>query len=139
MLLLIWSIYVIIAGRYRISKTFGIKGPNARLFGFFTLFAAVALNYLASGGLDPSSSLNLFRDPVGNILVGEFIIPIILIISLAIVAVAIYGNDFGKPKETLKESIDSSAFSYCPKCKSNYREGFTICEDCGVDLIPYDK
>jgi len=24
---------------------------------------------------------------------------------------------------------------FCPKCKSEYREGFLTCADCGVDLI----
>jgi len=24
---------------------------------------------------------------------------------------------------------------FCPKCKSEYREGFSTCADCGVDLI----
>lgn len=23
---------------------------------------------------------------------------------------------------------------YCPKCKSEYREGFTICKDCNIEL-----
>jgi hypothetical protein len=25
---------------------------------------------------------------------------------------------------------------FCPKCKAEYREGFTKCSDCGIDLIP---
>ncbi|MEN6623698.1 MAG: DUF2007 domain-containing protein [Smithella sp.] len=25
---------------------------------------------------------------------------------------------------------------YCPKCKSEYREGFFKCADCGAELIP---
>ena len=25
---------------------------------------------------------------------------------------------------------------FCPKCKAGYREGFTRCADCDVDLIP---
>lgn len=25
---------------------------------------------------------------------------------------------------------------YCPKCKTEYREGFKECSDCGVDLVP---
>ncbi|MGH9713997.1 MAG: hypothetical protein ACRD5M_11940 [Candidatus Acidiferrales bacterium] len=25
---------------------------------------------------------------------------------------------------------------FCPVCKSEYREGFTRCSDCGVDLVP---
>jgi hypothetical protein len=24
---------------------------------------------------------------------------------------------------------------FCPVCKSEYREGFTKCSDCGVDLV----
>ncbi len=24
---------------------------------------------------------------------------------------------------------------YCPKCKSEYREGFTICKDCNSELL----
>lgn len=24
---------------------------------------------------------------------------------------------------------------WCPKCKSEYREGFTVCADCGVELV----
>jgi len=24
---------------------------------------------------------------------------------------------------------------YCPKCKAEYREGFTKCADCGTDLV----
>lgn len=24
---------------------------------------------------------------------------------------------------------------FCPKCKSEYREGFNICADCGIELI----
>ncbi|HDQ03958.1 MAG TPA: hypothetical protein ENN23_05220 [Deltaproteobacteria bacterium] len=26
---------------------------------------------------------------------------------------------------------------FCPKCKSEYREGFYKCADCGVDLVDY--
>jgi len=25
----------------------------------------------------------------------------------------------------------------CPKCKSEYEEGYTQCSDCGSDLVPY--
>ena len=25
---------------------------------------------------------------------------------------------------------------FCPKCKVEYREGFSTCEDCGIDLVP---
>ncbi len=25
---------------------------------------------------------------------------------------------------------------FCPKCKSEYRQGFTSCKDCNVDLVP---
>ena len=25
---------------------------------------------------------------------------------------------------------------FCPVCRSEYREGFTSCADCGVDLVP---
>ena len=24
---------------------------------------------------------------------------------------------------------------WCPKCKSEYREGFTVCADCGTKLV----
>jgi hypothetical protein len=24
---------------------------------------------------------------------------------------------------------------YCPQCRGEYREGFTVCDDCGVDLV----
>lgn len=24
---------------------------------------------------------------------------------------------------------------YCPKCKAEYRQGFTVCADCGVPLV----
>ena len=24
---------------------------------------------------------------------------------------------------------------FCPKCKAEYREGFTVCADCGVPLV----
>ena len=24
---------------------------------------------------------------------------------------------------------------WCPKCKSEYREGFTVCADCGTELV----
>ncbi len=26
--------------------------------------------------------------------------------------------------------------AFCPKCGSEYREGFDTCSDCGVDLVP---
>ncbi len=43
-------------------------------------------------------------------------------------------------KEEKKETlVDSTASRYCPQCKSDYREGVTVCSDCGVDLIAYDK
>jgi hypothetical protein len=25
---------------------------------------------------------------------------------------------------------------FCPKCKAEYREGFTKCADCNIDLVP---
>ncbi len=25
---------------------------------------------------------------------------------------------------------------FCPECKSEYRQGFTSCKDCNVDLVP---
>jgi len=25
---------------------------------------------------------------------------------------------------------------WCPKCKAEYREGFTVCADCGCELAP---
>ena len=25
---------------------------------------------------------------------------------------------------------------FCPKCKAEYREGFSRCADCGIDLVP---
>jgi hypothetical protein len=25
---------------------------------------------------------------------------------------------------------------FCPECRTEYREGFTACADCGVDLVP---
>ncbi len=25
---------------------------------------------------------------------------------------------------------------FCPKCRAEYREGFTVCADCQVDLVP---
>ena len=25
---------------------------------------------------------------------------------------------------------------FCPKCKYEYREGFTLCPDCDVELVP---
>ena len=24
---------------------------------------------------------------------------------------------------------------WCPKCRNEYREGFTVCADCGVELV----
>jgi Putative prokaryotic signal transducing protein len=24
---------------------------------------------------------------------------------------------------------------YCPQCQGEYRDGFTVCDDCGVDLV----
>lgn len=26
--------------------------------------------------------------------------------------------------------------SFCPECKAEYRQGFDICSDCGVNLVP---
>lgn len=37
-----------------------------------------------------------------------------------------------------KSDRDSDAFSYCPECKAEYREGFTVCSNCKVELMPYD-
>ena len=28
---------------------------------------------------------------------------------------------------------------WCPKCKSEYREGFTVCADCGGVLVDEDQ
>ena len=28
---------------------------------------------------------------------------------------------------------------WCPKCKSEYREGFTVCADCGSELVDEEK
>ena len=32
----------------------------------------------------------------------------------------------------------ANAASYCPICKSEYREGFSQCNSCQVELTPYD-
>lgn len=32
---------------------------------------------------------------------------------------------------------DADAASYCPKCRCPYREGFTVCANCGVELVKY--
>ena len=28
---------------------------------------------------------------------------------------------------------------WCPKCKSEYREGFTVCADCGCELVEEEQ
>ena len=28
---------------------------------------------------------------------------------------------------------------WCPKCKSEYREGFTVCADCGSELVDEEQ
>ena len=30
---------------------------------------------------------------------------------------------------------DVGPFRYCPRCGCEYRQGFTVCSDCGVDLV----
>ena len=32
---------------------------------------------------------------------------------------------------------DPDAVSYCPKCHCPYREGFSVCADCGIPLVKY--
>jgi len=43
--------------------------------------------------------------------------------------------------ETAQNSVperEPGAAAYCPQCRSPFREGFTKCKDCGVELIRYD-
>ena len=35
--------------------------------------------------------------------------------------------------------VDPNAASYCPKCKSDNRQGFSVCGHCGVEVIRYDN
>jgi len=37
--------------------------------------------------------------------------------------------------ECQKSIIFIGGFMFCPKCKAEYRDGFTKCFDCDVDLI----
>jgi hypothetical protein len=33
------------------------------------------------------------------------------------------------------DAEDGGPFRYCPRCGCEYRQGFTVCSDCGVDLV----
>jgi hypothetical protein len=89
MILLIWSIYILIAGKLQISKTYGVRGGIARIVGAFYLLISLGL----VGNVIPLP----IQEPVQNILV-TFGIQLVLIIIAPIIAVAIHGNDFAKDK-----------------------------------------
>jgi hypothetical protein len=44
------------------------------------------------------------------------------------------GLAYGK---TWASTREPDAVSYCPKCHCSYREGFSVCADCGVSLVKY--
>ena len=47
-----------------------------------------------------------------------------------------YGEDpLGREASQIDNSEHHDAASYCPECKAQYREGFSICSDCGIALV----
>ena len=82
MILLIWSIYVIFAGKYQLAKHCGVTGGFARLCGVFNLLVALGI----VGALIP------IQEPLLN-----FGIQLLMIVVVGLLAVAVHGNDFKKP------------------------------------------
>lgn len=85
MILLIWSIYVIFAGKYQLAKYYGVTGGAARFCGVFNLLVSLGL----VGALIP------IREPLIN-----FGVQLALIVIVGLLAVAIHGNDFKKPTDS---------------------------------------
>ena len=91
MILLIWSIYVILAGKYQLAKYYGVTGGTARLCGVFNLLVSLGL----VGALIP------IQEPFVN-----FGVQLALIVIIGLLAVTIHGNDFKKPTSPEGEPIE---------------------------------
>ncbi|MDX1486697.1 MAG: hypothetical protein R3268_00750 [Acidiferrobacterales bacterium] len=102
MILFIWSVYVIFAGKYQLAKHYGVTGGAARLCGGFNLLVSLGL----VGAIIP------IADPLIN-----FGVQFGMIVVIGFLAVAIHGNDFAKPREESR-AIEAQISSRTPESSS---------------------
>jgi len=143
------GLIILIFGRLRISKHYGLKGTGARVAGFFILLLGFALPFLARWGVDYLRSVGV---PIGAIhpLEGLLIwigVHLVIIWGMIVMLVKEYGNAYEKKVTEvtiMPEGSDAppkpvkKVITECHMCKApiplELQETARTCPNCGADL-----
>lgn len=91
MILLIFSIYAMVAGKFQISRHYGLKGKGARVAGGVCI--ALALGFIAIPVTAMSQALGLGE---GGATALGLVLQFVALALILVVVVRIYGNAFAK-------------------------------------------
>jgi hypothetical protein len=130
-----------------ILSEFGIQLLNIDMYALFDAFLFIIIGWGIQKMNKVAAVAGLTLYMLERIVIwseyGAKNLAIAIFISLMFIN-SIRGNfayhEFMKDNKSIKEDIeDPNAYSYCPQCKSTYRDGSNICSDCGIELIRLEK
>jgi hypothetical protein len=143
------GLLVIITGRLRISKNYGLIGTGARIGGFFILVLGIALPFLLTVGLSYLISVGV-QVPRINFLIGLvawITFHWLLIWAAVVMLVKEYGNSYGDDADEVRSSdthpieppkVIKRLIAQCHMCKTpippEQQETVRACPSCGADL-----